>query len=195
MPPQALYHYKVECLVELERLSSGGEIDLYYGDESGVCREGYVPYGWQFKGERVSVPSDRNGDRLNCFAIISRESACHWMAATETMNAEKICGFLDQLSWGIKKKTVIVLDCAALHRGKVIKERLAYWRRRGLWLFYLPPYSPHLNLCETLWRILKGKWLSPEDYQTDDDLFYATNRCLADVGIGLTINYTSTLAA
>lgn len=176
-------------------MSSAGGIDLYYGDESGLCREGYVPYGWQFKGERVSVPSDRNGGRLNCFAMVSRESECHWMTTTDTMNAEKICEFLDQLSWRIKKKTVLVLDCAALHRSRIIKERLDFWRRRGLWLFYLPPYCPHLNLCETLWRIMKGKWLSPDDYQTDDNLFYAANRCLADLGHRLFINYTTHLAA
>jgi hypothetical protein len=73
VPPKLLYDYKVECLSELEMMSAAREIDLYYGDESGICREGYVPYGWQFRGERVSVPSDKNGGRLNCFAMISRK--------------------------------------------------------------------------------------------------------------------------
>jgi hypothetical protein len=38
---------QVEKLKELEQLSLGGAIDLYYyyGDESHVCSEGYVPYG------------------------------------------------------------------------------------------------------------------------------------------------------
>ena len=28
-----------------------GELVLYYADESHVCTNGYVPYGWQFKNE------------------------------------------------------------------------------------------------------------------------------------------------
>ncbi|GHV14665.1 hypothetical protein FACS1894169_04030 [Bacteroidia bacterium] len=40
------YEYKVEQLKELETMSEHGQIELFYGDESHVCSEGYVPYGW-----------------------------------------------------------------------------------------------------------------------------------------------------
>jgi transposase len=63
------------------------------------------------------------------------------------------------------------------------------WEKRELFLFYLPPYSPHLNIVETLWRILKGKWLRPVDYVSTDSLFYATNRALAAIGKDLFIKY------
>ena len=51
------------------------------------------------------------------------------------------------------------------------------------------PYSPHLNIAETLWRILKGKWIRPMDYVSTDSLLYATNRALAALGSGLEINF------
>jgi transposase len=50
----------------------------------------------------------------------------------------------------------------------MIKERRAAWEQRGLFLLYLPRYSPHLNIVETLWRKLKYEWLSPKDYETTD---------------------------
>ena len=31
-----------------------------------------------------------------------------------------------------------------------------------------PPYSPHLNIAETLWRMLKGQWIQPADYISTD---------------------------
>jgi len=74
-------------------------------------------------------------------------------------------------------------------REVAIKELRPICENRGLFLFFLPPYSPHLNIAETLWRILKGKWIRPQDYITTDMLFYATNRALADIGNGLRINY------
>ncbi len=44
-PSPQLYAYKTEKLQELERQATAGIIDLYYGDESHICTEGYVPYG------------------------------------------------------------------------------------------------------------------------------------------------------
>jgi transposase len=177
-------------LKELEHLSVQGCIDLYYGDESGVCLEGYVPYGWQFKEEKVSVPCFKDNRRLNCFALISRDNHCHSYTTTQNIDAAFLVEHLEQLSLSITKQTVIVLDCAAVHRSKSIKERLPYWRKRGLWLFYLPPYSPHLNVAETLWRVMKGKWLRPQDYGSSQQLFYATDRCLAAVGKTASINFS-----
>ncbi len=31
----------------LEKLAEQGLIDLFYGDQTQVSSEGYVPYGWQ----------------------------------------------------------------------------------------------------------------------------------------------------
>jgi transposase len=178
------------CLKELEALSTAGTIDLLYADESGVCTEGYVPYGWQFAGERVSVPATKDSKRLNCFALINRENCCHSYSTTKKMDGAFIAERLEELSFSISKQTVVVLDCASTHRSKLIKERLPYWRKRGLWLFYLPPYSPHLNLAETLWRVMKGKWLKPEDYSSAEQLFYATAQCLKAVGKTAFINFS-----
>jgi transposase len=36
-----------------------------------------------------------------------------------------------------------------------VQQRRGFWQERGLLLFYLPPYSPHLNIAEVLWRKLK----------------------------------------
>lgn len=70
-----------------------------------------------------------------------------------------------------------------------LKELRSFWEQRGLFLFYLPPYSPQLNIAETLWRILKGKWIRPQDYISKDTLFYTVNRALADIGKGVSINF------
>lgn len=53
---------------------------------------------------------------------------------------------------------------------------------KTLFLFYLLPYSPHLNIVEILWRISKGKWIRPLDYVNTDNLFYTTNRASSTVG-------------
>lgn len=188
-PSPQLYEYKKEKLQELEKLDSKDEIDLYYADESHVCTSGYVPYGWQFDDEDVFVPSEKTA-RLNIFGMISRNNKYEGFTTRESINADKVIEFLDQISWRIRKKTFVVLDNATVHRNAKIKMLRSVWESRGLFLFYLPPYSPQLNLAETLWRILKGKWIRPMDYKTTDSLFYSTNRALAAVGHSLFVNYS-----
>ncbi|MDY3852651.1 MAG: transposase [Prevotella sp.] len=178
---------------ELECQASEGRIMLYYADESHTCTEGYVPYGWQLEGEDVFVPSQRVA-RLNIFGMITRDNQYEGFTTTERMTAGKIVSFLDDFSFRISKDTFVVLDNATVHRNRWIKELRPIWEKRGLFLFVLPPYSPHLNIAETLWRILKGKWIRPQDYASTDMLFYTTNRALADIGIGLNIQYLKHVA-
>lgn len=187
-PSPQLYAYKTEKLQELVRQEKDCLIDIYYGDESHICTEGYVPYGWQFRGEDVYIPSER-GLRLNIFGMIDRNNRYEGFSTTENMTADKVADFLDRLSLRIRKNTFVVLDNASVHRCKLMRELRPIWEKRGLYLFFLPPYSPHLNIAETLWRILKGKWLRPADYCSTDSLIYATNRALAALGSELNINF------
>lgn len=187
-PSPQLYAYKTEKLQELVQQEKDGLIDLYYGDESHICTEGYVPYGWQFRGEDVYIPSER-GLRLNIFGMIDRNNRYDGFSTTENMTADKVADFFDRLSLRIRKNTFVVLDNASVHRCKLMRELHPIWKKRGLFLFFLPPYSPHLNIAETLWRILKGKWLRPADYCSTDSLLYATNRALAAIGSELNINF------
>ena len=174
---------------ELENLDSAGEIDLYYADESHVCTSGYVPYGWQFKDENVFIPSEKSA-RLNIFGMITRGNQYKGFMTQESINADKVSDFLDKMSFQVRKRTFVVLDNATVHRNAKLKELRSIWESRGLFLFFLPPYSPELNLAETLWRILKGKWIRPMDYVSNDTLFYSANRALAAVGISLFVNYS-----
>lgn len=183
------YELQVEKLQELENMSQRNEIDLYYGDETHVCSEGYVPYGWQFPGEDVCFLSEKSY-KFNCFGMINRQSQCHWKVTQENINTGFVLSFLEKLSLEINRTTFIVLDNARIHKTKDIAERIPYWQKRGLFLFFLPPYSPHLNIAETLWRKLKKEWLNPEDYLTKDTLGYALNRCMADMGKGKRINFS-----
>ena len=193
VPSPQLYEYKTGKLQELERLYGKGEINLFYGDESHVCTEGYVPYGWQFRGENVYIPSQK-AKRLNIFGMIDRGNRFEGFSTSDSIDAGKIVDFLDRFSFLVEKKTFIVLDNASVHRNTKIRQMRPVWEKRGLFLFYIPPYSPHLNIVETLWRIMKGKWLRPQDYVCAETLFYATNRVLAAIGRGLRINYTHNAA-
>ncbi len=184
-----VYEHKVKGLGELEDLSEAGAIDLYDSDESRVSLEPSVPYGWQFPGEKVFMPTQKGGG-LNCFALLKRNNECLIATTQENINGQFIFERLENLSINLKKPTVIVLDNARIHTSGIIKERITVWQQRGLYLFYLPRYSPHLNIVEILWRKLKYEWLSPTDYQDKENLFYQIRLALTAVGQNLFIRFS-----
>ena len=178
-----------EALELLEEQSRQGHLDLFYGDESQVSPEGYVPYGWQFEEEEVCIESAK-GKGLNCFALLCRDNKIIYATREESITSDFIAEKLDRLSLEIVKPTVVVLDNARVHTAAKVKKQLEVWQQRGLFLFYLPVYSPHLNITERLWKELKARWLKPQDYLTKDDLFYAVKMALAAVGKSLFINFS-----
>lgn len=172
----------------LEEQSRSGLIDLFYGDETQVSEEGYVPYGWQFKGEDVWIACCK-GAALNCFGLLSRSNDFVCATRTQTITADFVIEQLDRFSWQIEKHTVVVLDNARVHQNKKIKALQRVWAKRGLFIFFLPPYSPHLNIIERLWKELKTRWLKPGDYVDKEQLFYSLKLILDAVGKNLTIKF------
>lgn len=164
-------------------------IDLYYADECRVSLSPVVPYAWQFEDEDVWLPASQ-GPGLNCFGLLRRDNTLLFQTSTQTTTGTFIVEQLDQLSLSLSRETVVVLDNARVHTAEVVQACRVIWEQRGLTLFYLPPYSPHLNLAETLWRKLKYEWLKPQDYLCFDNLHYATQLALAAVGSRLNIAFS-----
>ena len=71
---------------------------LYYADESHVCTNGYVPYGWQFKNEDIYIPSEKAA-RLNIFGMITKRNQYKGFTTKESINADKIVDYLDRFSF------------------------------------------------------------------------------------------------
>lgn len=174
----------------MERLAEQGYIDLFYGDECGVSLVPCVPYGWQFKEEQVSLPST-SGKGVTCFALINRPSKCWFRTTDKMVNAATVVSWLDEFAQNLSRLTVVVLDNAPVHQSKEVRKRLAGWQKRGLFVFFLPPYCPHLNIAETLWRKLKYEWLGAEDYADKEALWYGVWQALAAVGNALTIGFSA----
>ena len=73
-------------------------------------------------------------------------------------NSEEILDYLDALAEraSLAEPRVVVLDNAPFHTAGVVRERERAWEARGLVLYRLPAYCPHLNLIGGVWRGLKG---------------------------------------
>lgn len=111
---------------------------------------------WARRGEPARVPAAGDDKKRAVFGAWDyRSERFHWRI-TERKNSEAFLEFLGQLlSEGPQRqRLVVVMDNAGYHRAKKVERFLAEHAGR-LEAWWLPPYSPELNLIEYAWGYLK----------------------------------------
>jgi hypothetical protein len=105
------------------------------------------------------------------------------------INSRIVIQCIDKFSETITKKTVLILDNSSVHQNKLLLAKKREWYNRGLTIFFLPTYSPHLNLIETLWRFIKDQWLPIEAFANFTHLINSVEEILINFGEKYTINF------
>jgi hypothetical protein len=144
-------------------LEDNGYIDLYFGDESHFGLTPNVPYAWQTKENPILLPAAK-GKFLNVVGLMNRKNDLFFEMDEATFNTDKLILFLDKFTDRIAKRTVVILDNSPIHRSKKFMAKVRAWKEKDLLIFFLPPYSPELNLIEILWRRIKYQWLPFDAY-------------------------------
>lgn len=149
---------------------------LFYLDQVGFSLALKPIKTWTAKGSgrQFEIPS-RHGSagRLNLIGALDYAlDKLIYRDLEGSCDASKCEAFLDQLAQQADPDglTVVVLDNARFHKAANIKAKELKWQEKGLFLRYLPPYSPQLNPIEAFWRVLKGFLLPRRLYASLKDL-------------------------
>ena len=180
-----------ECKAEIDDLqerADDGEIDLYYFDGAGVCLDPYIPYAWQNLGESIELPAASRG-RINILGFMNIDNNLESFMFQGSIDSHVVIGCFDIFVKSITRKTVIVMDNAPIHKSDEFQECIPLWEKQGLFIKFLPEYSPELNLIEILWRMLKYYWLPFSAYQSFTTLFQSLMDILGSVGSKYRINF------
>jgi DDE superfamily endonuclease len=154
---------KEKALKTLWRLFNSGWIDLYFADESTFSMVPSLPYAWQERGKPLEIFPQRD-KKVNLFGIFRPDNVAITYQSQENIDAKFLIQSIDDFCGYLDKPTVVVIDNAPTHRAKLFAEQLERWQEKGLYIFFLPKYSPHLNIAEIYWRKAKYEWLKPSDY-------------------------------
>ena len=170
-------------------MEAQGDLNVYFADESGFSLTPYVPYGWRKVGRTDGIPSERSS-RINVFGLMSRNNEPESYCSSGSFTSELIIACIDNFFVSATKgRTVIIMDNASVHSGAAFKEKIEEWKEQDLFIFFLPRYSPHLNLIEILWRKIKYEWLKPADYENLKTLEEALKNILTGFGRDFFINF------
>jgi len=154
-------------LAHLRAKAEAGELDLFYLDESGFAPSLPCGYSWTLPGQRKRVAHEYpQGRRVNVLAAYRPDGAAPYLGAQaleRTLNSDDLLAYLGALPDSAAPR-VVVLDNASLHVSKVVKARRRDLAGRGIYLYYLPAYSPELNRIEPVFRQVKYQGIPVRSY-------------------------------
>lgn len=180
-----------EKVIELNNLITqvnSSEIDLFYADGSGFSMTQYIPYAWQEKGTTIEVPSFRS-KTINLFGIWDAKENLNLYKTEGSLTSDLVIGYIDDFVKQINKRTILILDNASIHKSAIFKNKIEEWNKLNLDIFYLPTYSPHLNLIEILWRFMKYEWIEFSAYDSLKNLSDYIDNVAIEFGEKYTINF------
>ncbi len=128
-----------------------------------------MTYTWVRRHERKRIPYENpQGRRANVLAGLVKHGAAPalvWVTKLGSFRGEHLVRFLHDLP-ATSVPTVIVLDNGSMHRNAVVKAAIPQLWTAGVYLYYLPPYSPELNEIEPAFRVIKHEHLPARRYAT-----------------------------
>jgi hypothetical protein len=188
-PPQEQQARAKRHLARLHRLEGAGKCHVLYGDESGFCLAPPLPYLWQQKGQTLGLSAQAHSRRLSVLGFLGKDGCLHHFQTQDKITATFVIESIETLLPALWRPTVLVLDNATVHRSRRVQAKRKEWKRKGLRLLFLPPYCPHLNKIEILWRQIKYRWLGPEAYTDFKTLCQSVTNTLAQVGAQYRISF------
>jgi transposase len=187
-PDPQLYQERRAALDILIEEDQHGIIDLRYVDESGFCLVPYVPYAWQAKGEPLAIES-MPSKRLNVLGFLNKRNELDAYTFEGTVTSDVVIHCIDDFCKHLPGPTVVVTDNASIHTSEAFQAKIPGWEKKGLAIFYLPEYSPELNLIEILWRFMKYEWIEFWAYTSWEKLVTYVEEVIKCFGEKYKINF------
>lgn len=128
----------------------------------------------------MKVPAAGEDQKFTVFGAVDYASGQIFWQTSARKGETAFIAFLDYLAETLPadEPVVLVLDNVGYHKSHALRE---VWRRYAgrFQPFFLPAYSPQLNLIERLWRYVKQKLACHRWWNHLDRLIQATEALLA----------------
>jgi transposase len=132
----------------------------------------------------MTVPAAGDDHKFTVFGAVDCASGQVLWQTSASKGETAFIAFLDHLvaAMPANEPAVLVLDNASHHKSQAVR---AHWQAVAdrLEPFFLPAYTPQLNLIERLWRYLKAKLACHRWWNDLDRLIQATETLLASLEV------------
>jgi transposase len=141
---------------------------IYFADEAGIRSDYHTGTTWAPVGQTPVVGVTGRRFSFNMISAVSPRGDFRFMIHEGNVTATTFKEFLTRLMIGATKPVFVIVDGHPIHKLKLVRDYVASLDGQ-LKLFYLPPYSPHLNPDEQVWAHVKRQ-VSRRLVQNSDDM-------------------------
>lgn len=129
------------------------EEPILFGDGVHPTMATKLAYGWIRKGHDKPIKTTASRTRMNLMGALNLESMEVSIDAYERLDSATMVCYFDRLRAAYPKapKVHLILDQGSYNVSTMTREAA---KKRGIHLYYLPPYSPNLNPIERLWKVM-----------------------------------------
>ncbi len=149
------------------------QAEIHWGDETGLRSDDVRGRSYAPKGATPAVRVNSKRENLNLISTVTNQGKVRWMVLDGALNAKMLIAFFKRLIKDAKRKIVLILDNLRVHHARLVKTWLAE-HTDEIEVFYLPSYSPELNLDEMLNADLKAAVTSKAPARTKGQLHKMT---------------------
>lgn len=144
-------------------------------DEAGIRTNISCNYGWSLKGERCPGQVPGAWKSTTILSAITRNRVIASTLIDGSVDKPTFKNFMEeQLLPVLKRGSVVIMDNLSVHKESF---DIRKFRKKGIRIKYLPPYSPDLNPIENMWSKIKSivRKLKPRSF---DEIWNAVNKGL-----------------
>lgn len=152
--PVLVRQWETETYPAIKAEAKAVGANIYFADEAGIRSDYHTGTTWAPIGETPVVAVTGSRFSFNMLSAVSPRGDFRFMLHEGSVDAAVFKEFLKRLMVGATKPVFVVVDGHSIHKAKLIKDYVASLDG-ALKLFYLPPYSPHLNPDEQVWAHVK----------------------------------------
>jgi transposase len=138
-------------------------VELWYYDEAGLTLQPVIPDAGQRVGQRLELATG-HGPRQNVLGVFNWHPQVHAFAFEGPLDSPTVIHCFDLFRHQPQKPAVVAVANAPIHTSEDFEEELDRWQKEDLYVKFLPPYCPDLNLIELLGRKIKYEWLPLDAY-------------------------------
>ena len=151
----------------------GNDEAVYFADAVHPEYQTKPAFGWVKRGSNPSVKTTTGRGRVNIHGAVNLESFDTPFIEPTTVDGKSAVQLLTKIEARNRNKRIIhvIWDNAPYHRGPDVRAFLSRKNCR-IHLIQLPPYCPHLNPIERLWKVM-------HEYVTRNR-YYPTQKQFAD---------------
>jgi transposase len=143
------------------------EAPVYFADAVHPTHNSSPAHGWIRRGKEKELVANSGRQRLNIHGALNAETNELIAQRVESVNAQATVELLKAIDAANPSAPHIhlIVDNAGYYHAQAVTDYLKSGESR-IQLWFLPPYSPNLNLIERVWKFFRKKVMNNRYYAT-----------------------------